>query len=170
VVIEVPFELPRALAISVTFRTMAALEGTKGAHMSINPYLTFDGRCAEAFAHYATLLGGKVTFKMTYGESPMGEMTPPDWKEKIMHSTLEFPDRLLQGADAPPDRYEAPKGISIAIALSDVAEAERIFAGLSDGGTTVMPLQETFWAARFGMVVDRYGIPWMVNCEAPRPA
>ena len=140
------------------------------AMLSIAPYLGFKGDCAEAFARYAELLGGKVTFRMTYGESPMADTTPPDWKDKTMHMTLEIGDRLLQGADSTPDRYEAPQGISVAISLNDVAEAERIFAGLADGGTVGMPLQETFWAARFGVVVDRHGIPWMVNCEAPRQA
>lgn len=133
--------------------------------LTVNPYLSFKGDCAEAFARYAELLGGKITFRMTYGESPMADMTPPDFKDKTMHMSLELPDRVLHGADAPPDRYEAPQGISVAIALDDTSEAERIFAELAEGGNVMMPIQQTFWAARFGMVVDRHGTPWMVNCE-----
>jgi PhnB protein len=82
-----------------------------------------------------------------------------------MHGTLTLRDRVLMGSDAPPDRYEAPKGFSLSLQLTDVGEAERVFRDLSNGGTVVMPLAPTFWAARFGMLVDRFGIPWMVNCD-----
>ncbi len=101
----------------------------------------------------------------TFGESPMGAETPADWRDKVMHATLMAGDQVLQGSDGQPQHYHKPQGISIALSLSDAAEADRIFAGLAENGTVSMPIQETFWAERFGMLVDQFGIPWMINCE-----
>ena len=84
-----------------------------------------------------------------------------------MHASLSVGDEVLMGSDAPPDRFEASKGISVSLNVKTPAEAERVFAALSDQGQVQMPLQQTFWAARFGMLVDQFGVPWMVNCEAP---
>jgi PhnB protein len=95
----------------------------------------------------------------------METQVPADWLNKIMHARLEVGDEALMGSDAPPDRYQRPRGITVSLQTNDPAEAERIFSALAEGGTVNMPLQETFWAIRFGMLVDRYGIPWMVNCE-----
>jgi PhnB protein len=92
--------------------------------------------------------------------------TPPEWKDMVMHARLVVGDNVLMGSDAPPDRWsEKPHGFSVAIQTHDPKEAERIFAALADNGTVTMPLQQTFWAVRFGMLVDQFGIPWMVNCE-----
>ena len=135
--------------------------------MKLNPYLNFDGRCEEAFRVYEKCLGGRILLMMTYGESPMGGQTEPGWRGKIMHTTLAVGDQILQGADAPPGRYQKPQGIAVTIGLSDQAEAERIFAALAENGVVEFPLQETFWAVRFGMVTDRFRIPWMINCEKP---
>ena len=93
------------------------------------------------------------------------DQTPPGWSAKIMHATLAVGGQLLQGADAAGDHYKKPQGIAISISLRDVAEAERIFKMLAENGTVQMPIQETFWALRFGMTTDRFGIPWMINCE-----
>ena len=102
---------------------------------------------------------------MTWGESPMADQVPSEWRDRIIHAALIVGETShLLGGDAPPDRYEEPRGISVTIQLSDPAEAERIFGALSEDGTVTMPIQQTFWAARFGMCVDRFGIPWMVNC------
>jgi PhnB protein len=136
--------------------------------MKITPYLNFNGQCEEAFQYYEKHLGGKITFKMTFGESPMAAEAPAGWGGKLMHATLAIGDGLLQGADGYGEHYQKPQGFSIALSPADAAEAERIFAALADGGTVGMALQQTFWALRFGMVTDRFGIPWMVNCEAPR--
>ena len=95
----------------------------------------------------------------------MGQQTPPELHKRVMHVTLRVGDQVLQGSDSPSDQHQAPQGFSIAIALSDAAEAERIFKGLSAGGKVQMPLEETFWALRFGIVIDRFGTPWMINCE-----
>jgi PhnB protein len=139
---------------------------TEGKMMKRTPYLNFNGQCEEAFRFYENCLGGKILFKMTYGESPMPpEATPPGWGGKILHATLAVGDQLLQGSDSPAEHKA--RGFAISIGLADAAEAERIFAALADGGTVGMPIQETFWALRFGMVTDRFGTPWMINCEKP---
>lgn len=138
--------------------------------MKWNPYLTFSGNCGEAFKYYERVLGGKIVALITHADMP-GEaqaQTPPSYKNLIMHARLVVGDNVLMGSDAPPDRFEKPQGISVAIQTDDPKEAERIFAALSDNGRVTMPLQQTFWAIRFGMLVDRFGIPWMVNCEQQR--
>lgn len=134
--------------------------------MQINPYLNFNGQCEAAFNLYAKTLGGKITFKMTHGESPLADSVPADWQGKIMHATLDLGDRMIQGSDATPEHFSKPHGFCLSISTKDPAEAERLFTALSEDGTVEMPLQETFWASRFGMLRDQFGIPWMVNCEA----
>ncbi|MFL5383218.1 MAG: VOC family protein [Longimicrobiaceae bacterium] len=133
--------------------------------MQISPYLNFDGRCAEAFRTYERVLGGKITFMQTHGDSPMRDQVGPDWHDAVMHVSLQVGDQVIMGSDAPPPHFEKPQGFSVSIVNHDPAEAERIFAGLSEGGEVRMPMQQTFWAERFGMCVDRFGIPWIVNCE-----
>jgi PhnB protein len=132
--------------------------------MQLNPHLTFNGQCEEAFKFYQQCLGGNIQTMMTYGDSPMADQVPSEWRDKIIHATLIVGETALMGGDAPRDRYEEPRGFSVTIQINDPAEAERIFRALSENGTVTLQLQQTFWAARFGMVVDRFGIPWMVNC------
>jgi PhnB protein len=136
--------------------------------MELSPYLNFNGQCAEAFKFYEQCLGGKIVFMQTHGESAMKDQTPPDWQDKIMHATLKVGSQVLMGSDAPPAHYAAPQGIYVSISLPDPADGERIFNALADRGKVNMPFQKTFWAAGFGMLVDRFGTPWMVNCEQPR--
>ena len=135
--------------------------------MQLNPYLNFKGECEAAFKFYEQVLGGKITFMMTWGGAPSPEQMPPETHGLIMHATLAIGDSVLMGADGPPDSYEAPKGISLALHFTDIPEGERVFGALAEGGTVLMPFQQTFWAAGFGMCVDRFGIPWMINCEQP---
>jgi PhnB protein len=132
--------------------------------MQLNPHLSFNGQCEEAFKFYQQCLGGNIQLMMTHGDSPIGDQVPSEWRDKILHATLVVGETTLMGADVPPDSYKEPRGFSVTIQINDPADAERTFRALSEGGTVTMPLQETFWAARFGMVVDRFGIPWMVNC------
>ena len=132
--------------------------------MQLNPHLSFNGQCQKAFKFYQQCLGGNIQTMMTHGDSPMADQVPSEWRDKILHATLIVGETALMGADVPPDSYKEPRGFSITIQINEPADAERIFRALSEGGTVTMPLQETFWAARFGMVVDRFGIPWMVNC------
>jgi PhnB protein len=133
--------------------------------MQLNPYLLFNGQCEAAFKFYEQCLGGKIVTMQTHGDSPMAQHVSPEWHDKILHVHLTVGDNVLMGSDAPPGHYDQPKGFSVSIALNDPTEAERIFNALAENGTVQMPFQETFWAARFGMLVDRFGIPWIVNCE-----
>jgi PhnB protein len=135
--------------------------------MSLNPYLYFDGQCEEAFTFYAKCLGGKITFMMRWEDAPMGGQAPPGWARKILHAGLASGDGLLEGCDAGPGQYKKPQSFCVMHRPTDAAEAERIFKALAEGGTVQIPFGETFWALRFGMVVDRFGVPWLVNCEKP---
>jgi PhnB protein len=134
--------------------------------MELIPYLYFDGCCEEAFRYYEKHLGGTIVAMITHADTPPEVQVSPDWKEKIMHARLDVGDATLFASDDPTGAYEAPKGTRVCIQQSDVARAERIFAALADGGEVSMPLQETFWAARFGMLTDRFGTRWLINCEA----
>jgi PhnB protein len=136
--------------------------------MQLNPYLTFKGQCEEAFKFYEKSLGGKITAMFPHAGTPAEQHVPPEWRSKIMHASLTIDNQVLMGSDAPPGRYEQPQGVSVSLNVKTPADAERIFKALSENGKVTMPLQQTFWAARFGMTVDRFGIPWMVNCEAPQ--
>jgi len=131
--------------------------------MKLNPYLAFDGRCREAFEFYAKALGGRISFMQTIGESPMASSTPPEAHGRVMHVTLQIGDEVLQGADAPPGQFTKPAGFSVAVHFDDAAEGERVFSALSPNGNVQMPFQATFWAKGFGMLVDQFGTPWIVN-------
>jgi PhnB protein len=102
---------------------------------------------------------------MTYGDSPMAQQMPADQHSRVMHVRLNAGGAILMGSDAPPQFFSQPQGFSVSLAVKEPDEAERIFKELSDGATVRMPIQETFWAHRFGMLIDRFGTPWMVNCE-----
>lgn len=133
--------------------------------MQVNAYLAFDGECKEAFQFYERVLGGKITFMMTNGESPMADKTPPEMKDRIMHVRLETPGGVLMGADHPQGRAVKPSGFSVCVGVKDKAEAERIFKALSEGAHVQMPIQQTFWSPAFGMLIDRFQVPWMVSCD-----
>jgi PhnB protein len=133
--------------------------------MKIVPYLGFDGDCAEAFRLYERVLGGRIELLMTYGESPMGAEVPADQKDRVMHVRLVAGDQVLMGGDAPPGSQAKAQGFCISLQVESAAEADRIFGALEAGGQATMPLGPTFWAERFGMLVDRFGTPWMVNYE-----
>src|SRR5262249_29851759 len=135
--------------------------------MQLNAYLSFDGRCEDAFKFYERAFGGKIVARITYAETLMKDQMPANWHLKIAHVRLVAGDAVLMGGDPPPQQYKAPQGITVTLGPDDRAEAERAFAMLSEGGNVTMPIAETFWARRFGMVVDRFGIPWMINCEKP---
>jgi len=132
--------------------------------VQLTPYLNFNGNCATAFKFYADVLGGKISFLQTHGESPMKDQVPPDWRDKVIHAQVEVGNNVLMGSDAPPDRYVAPQGNFVSISVPSVPEGERIFKALADNGKVGMPFGQTFWSPGFGMVVDRFGTPWMVNC------
>jgi PhnB protein len=132
--------------------------------MQSNTYLNFNGNCADAFKFYEQCLGGKIVAKATYGESPMAEQTPSEQRDRIMHMQLIVGDVNLMGADCPPEYFEKPQGFNVHLQFDNVEEGERIFNALAEKGTVTMPLEKTFWADRFGMIVDKFGTPWMINC------
>lgn len=138
--------------------------------MKLHTYLSFNGNCAEAFAAYAELLGGKVLALMTFGESPMSEQCGAGARDLIMHGCMEIAGHQLMGTDATPEHpYQPLSGHHLVVDVDSVAEAERVFNALAAGGRIDMPLAETFWAKRYGMLVDRFGVPWMVNHSEPQP-
>ncbi len=133
--------------------------------MQLNSYLIFNGQCEAAFHFYQQTLGGKIEAMIPHAGTPAESHVPAEWASKIMHARLTVGASTLMGSDAPPERYEPAKGCSVNIGVHDPAEAERIFQTLAENGSIYMPLEKTFWATRFGMLVDRFGIPWMLNCE-----
>lgn len=132
--------------------------------MKLQPYLHFDGDCREAFTFYREVLGGELTTMLTYGEGPP-ELAGPEWSDRILHATLLVGGQELLGSDAMPGRHRPPAGFDVTIADVDVDEGQRIFAALAEGGAVTMPMQETFWTNGFGMLTDRFGIGWMINCN-----
>jgi PhnB protein len=132
--------------------------------MQLSSYLLFNGQCDAAFKFYERVMGGKIEGMTTYAGSPAEEHVPAEWRDKILHARMTVGDSALLASDAPPGRYDQPKGFSVAIQLKDVSEGERIFNALAENGTVQMPFQGTFWSPGFGMCVDQFDIPWMVNC------
>lgn len=131
--------------------------------MRITPYLNFDGTCAEAFRFYQEVLGGQLNV-MTHGESPIAGEVPPDWHGRVLHANLAVGDQLLMASDTPPGT-KSSVGTCVCLEIDEIGEAERAFGRLAEGGTVTMPFEKTFWAERFGMVTDRFGTSWMLNCQ-----
>lgn len=133
--------------------------------MQLQPYLMFDGRCEEAFRFYEQCLGGRIEVMQTHGDSPIAAEVPPDWHKRILHARLVVGDAVLMGSDCPPEQYAAPQGLYVSANVDSPADADRVFNAFAENGTVTMPIEQTFWAARFGMLVDRFGTPWMINCD-----
>ena len=136
--------------------------------MHLTPYLMFNGRCEEAFRLYERVTGGKVVAMITHEDTPAASHVPPEWGKKIIHARLKIGDDFLMGCDAPPDKQKTSQGYSVTLGVDTPEEAERVYHDLSDGGTVQMPLDKTFFAKKFGMFTDKFGIPWMVICENPQ--
>ena len=133
--------------------------------MKLNTYLNFDGDCRAAFETYAQLLGGNIIAMMSYADSPGCEGMSPDDKNLVMHGCVQFGDDVLMGTNSTPDYpYQPIRCAYVTLNVDEPAEADRIFAALAEGGKVEMPIQETFWAKRYGITVDRFGVPWMINC------
>ena len=134
--------------------------------MQIEPRISliFNGQCDAAFTLYQQCLGGTVTFRLAWGDSPMADQAPADWRDKILQATLQVGGMAFSGADVLPGAYQRPQGFHVQLNLDDVAAAERIFTQLAENGEVTVALQQTFWAQRFGEVVDRFGVPWSINC------
>ena len=133
--------------------------------MKLNPYLLFNGDCEAAFKFYEKCLEGKIQGMMTYEASPAAQHVPAEMGKKIIHVHMVIGDQALMGSDAPPDQFQKPQGFSVTIQVKDPEEAERKFKALAEGGQVTMAIGKTFWSVRFGSLIDRFGIPWMVNCE-----
>ncbi|HEY3916939.1 MAG TPA: VOC family protein [Stellaceae bacterium] len=133
--------------------------------MKTNPYLFFDGRCEAAFKFYETALGAKILTMMKHQGTPAEGHVPKEWHDKIMHGRIALGDTVVMASDAPPGRQDAAKGFRLSLSFDKPAEAERAFHALAEGGTVQMPIEKTFFAERFGMLTDRFGVPWMINCE-----
>jgi PhnB protein len=133
--------------------------------MQVTPYLNFRGDCEAALTFYAECLDGTLGQLHRYGGTPMAGQAPAGWENKVMHGSANLPGLVLMAADVSHEPYEKPAGFSLSVHVNNVADAERYFSRLAAGGTVVMPLEKTFWAARFGILTDKFGISWMVNCE-----
>ena len=134
--------------------------------MQVNPYLFYNGNCAEALKYYQKVLGARIEAILPYENGPAEMPTPPEWKKKVMHARITIDGEVLMASDAPPEHFQKAQGFSISLTVTDPADGERKFNALADGGTVTMPFSKTFWAKGFGMCVDKFGIPWMVNCPA----
>lgn len=142
--------------------------------MNITPYLFFNGNCRQAFEFYAQCFDVEVKAMISAADTPVGDQNPAGAGDKIMHACIAIGDHLLMASDwncgPNPVPYEAPRGMRVALGMTSVAEAERVFSTLCEGGTVDMPFEKTFFAERFGMLTDRFGIPWMINCNSDTSA
>jgi PhnB protein len=139
----------------------------KECSMQINPYLNFNGNCKEAFETYERVFKGKIEAMLPHAGTPAEQHTPAEWRDKILHARLSVNGQVLMASDVPPQNYKPLEGFAVSLGITDLHEAERVFRELSEGGRITMPLQPTFWALGFGMLTDRFGIPWMINCDKP---
>ena len=136
--------------------------------MQLNPYLSFNGQCEAALKFYQQVLGGEIVAMMHLWRNADGRQTLAGIaRQDHPRPPRRWRTTVLMASDSPPDHYEPMKGISVTLNIDEPAEAERVFHALAAGGTVTMPIEETFWARRFGMLTDRFGTPWMINCEKP---
>jgi len=130
--------------------------------MQVQPYLCFEGRCEEAVEFYRKALGAEITMLMRVKESPDPQMRQPGAEDKVMHMCFRIGDTTLLASDGRCTGQPNFQGISLSLTAPSDAEAERLFASLADGGQVRMPMTKTFFSSRFGMVADRFGVPWMI--------
>jgi PhnB protein len=137
--------------------------------MKLHAYLNFGGNCKEAFQFYEKHLGGKIVAKMTYGEMPDPSKAPPGASDNILYVRMHIGETDIMGSDVAPGRFQSMRSVYLSLTVGGTEEAERIHALLSDGGEIFMPMQETFFALRFSMLRDKFGISWMIIHERPAP-
>jgi uncharacterized glyoxalase superfamily protein PhnB len=133
--------------------------------LKANPYLLFAGNCEEAFNFYAEVFGGTIEKMLPHAGTEAAAHVPAEWQDKILHARLSIGDQVLMASDAPPGRQEKVQGFNVSLSIDDPVVAEQVYNALVEGGTVVMPFGETFWSYRFAMLTDRFGTPWMINCE-----
>jgi PhnB protein len=136
--------------------------------MAFHPYLFFGGNCREAFDRYKEIFGGEL-FIMTMKEMPSEDPVAEDQADLIAHAALMYEGHLLMGSDDPSDSFSSVQGMQVNYSVADVAEAQRAFSALTEGGQTTLPIAPTSWSPMFGMCVDRFGIPWMVSTDSTSP-
>lgn|SRR5262245_1870361 len=130
--------------------------------MALIAHVWYPGLCREAFSFYSQLFGGQLMM-LAYRDTPMAKTVPPEWVDKIVHATLSFDGCELAGSDVRSDQYRRPQGFSVLLDVEGAEKARRIFTALGEGGTIGLPMQETFWSPAFGVLTDRFGIPWEIN-------
>ncbi len=133
--------------------------------MNLSPHLVFDGHCQEAFTFYERALGGEIVTMLTYGDSPMAEQVAPEWHGRIVHASMTLGDGVLSGVDALAEDFERPQGFYVLLHPDEPGESERVFHRLAENGQIRVPLQKTFWSPCYGVLVDRFGVPWEISCE-----
>ena len=133
--------------------------------LRISPHLCFDGQCREAMQLYQSILGGTIQTMLTYGETPMASSVDSRWHDRIVHATLVLEGIELTGVDMMPGAYQTPQGFFVTLTLVGIERASAIFRSLSSGGTIKVPFEKTFWSPGFGVLVDRFGIPWEINTD-----
>jgi PhnB protein len=137
--------------------------------MKVQAYISYRGRCEEALEFYKAAIGAEVTALLRWKDSPDAAMRPPPgFGEKVMNASFRIGDTLLMADDSPGDAHAEFKGMTLAIEVADEAEAQRVFTALGQGGKVGMGLMKTFWTSSFGMLTDKFGVPWMVNVAAPK--
>jgi len=132
--------------------------------MQVNPYLHYNGNCEEALNFYVKAIGAKIDVIMHVEGSPAAEQMPPSMAKKVLHGQISVDGAVIMASDAPPDYFEKMQGMSVCLQIQDPADGAKVFAALSEGGTIKMPFGATFWSKGFGMCVDKFGAPWMINC------
>ena len=132
--------------------------------MQVNPYVFYNGNCEAALKYYQKVLGARIEAMHTYEGGPDEMPIPPDWKKKVMHARVTIDGEVLMASDAAPGHFQPPQGFSVSLQVEDPTDAERKFKALAEGGTVNMPFGKTFFSKGFGMCVDQFGTPWMVNC------
>jgi len=135
--------------------------------MKMNTYANFRGTCSQAFGYYEQHLGAKIGMMMKYGQAPDQSPFGPEWKDKVMHATISIGDSELMGTDIP---YAEPmRSAYLTLNMDSDSEVEPVFSALADGGQVFTPMQETFFASRYGQLRDRFGINWMILHQRPMP-
>jgi PhnB protein len=133
--------------------------------MLVEPYLFFDGKCEEALEFYRRTIGAEVTALLRWKDSPDPQMAMPGAAEKVMHARMRIGEAMVMASDGRCQGKPEFQGFALSLTAADAAEADRLFAALGDGGQVQMPLSETFFSPRFGMVADRFGVSWMIIVE-----
>ena len=133
--------------------------------MQVNPYLFFNGNCEAALKFYQKVLGAKIEAMLPYASGPADMPVPPEWKDRILHASILIDGEVIMASDASPGDFHQPQGFAVALQVDDPADAERRFKALAEGGTVKMAFGKTFFSRGFGMCVDQFGTPWMVNCS-----